>query len=333
MLKENFQKQIKKHFPYFFLKTKLKYGRHVEANNSQHPILFNEFGEEMLWIYLADITTRHHPYRLAESKHPRRIIWDRYNNGLNIHLYNRLLILLHGERKEGQKHFGLVGESKMICPDDYDILLRHPDKIKSLDTLFTFSEPLLDKFENAKFLIASPCWYGSERFGGVLDSNRYQKKRKLLSITASAKQMCPLHIFRGETARELKNRGLADAMGKAVGHYFEKISDAFDEYMYHIAIENDVEKYYFTEKILNCFASMTIPIYYGATAIDEFFNSDGIIKIKEPTVECVIKTIRQCSEVDYLSRIDAIKDNFQRVKKYMSVEDYLTDNYFDLLRT
>ena len=331
MLNELLQKQFKKYFPSAFLKAKLKYGKPVEANNSNHPILYNEYGEEMIWIYLSDITTRHHPYRLAESKYPRRIVWDRSNCGLKIHLYNRLTILLHGEKKEGQKHFGLVGESKVICPDDYEILLRHPDKIKSLDTLFTFSEQLLDKFENAKFQIAGPCWYGSERFGGVLDGERYQKKSKLISIIASAKQMCPLHCFRGDTARELKRRGLADAMGKAVGQYFEKISDAYDDYMYNIAIENDVEKYYFTEKILNSFASMTIPVYYGATAIDDFFNPDGIIKIKEPTVECVIKTIGQCSEKDYLSRIDAMKDNYQRVQKFLSVEDYLTDNYYELL--
>ena len=38
-----------------------------------------------------------------------------------------------------------------------------------------------------------------------------------------------------------------------------------------------------------------------------------------------------CSEDDYESRREAIEDNFERVKKYFCVEDYLCDNYPDIL--
>ena len=176
-------------------------------------------------------------------------------------------------------------------------------------------------------------WYGTEKWGGKLDVNNYRKKTKLLSAVASAKTAVPLHVIRANVARELKRRGLADVMGTAVGNYFDKISDAFDDYMYNVAIENEHTKFYFTEKILDCFASMTIPIYYGATEIGNFFNIDGIIEIKEPTVECVVSTIKQCSKSDYESRIEAVKDNFERVKKYISVDNYLTENYWNFFTT
>ena len=60
---------------------------------------------------------------------------------------------------------------------------------------------------------------------------------------------------------------------------FVNINNTLTRYRYSIAIENDVTSYFFTEKITNCFASLTIPIYLGASCVDKFFNKDGIIKI------------------------------------------------------
>ena len=301
----------------------------VPPLSGDSPVVFNQQGERMLWVYLDDELCRHHPYTLTDGCFPRRILWDRYNQGLPVHLYSHRSIFRH-PYDERFKQFGLLIEAEVICPDDYEMLLKDEERVKSLSALFTYSERFLDKYENARFSLCNGYWYGTERWGGVLDVNNYKKKSKLLSIAASDKSMVPLHIFRAETARELKRRGLADAMGRAVGEYFEKISDAFDDYMYNVAIENQSTKYYFTEKILNCFASMTIPVYYGATEIGKFFNPDGIIFIEEPTIECVLKTIKQCSREDYESRLEAMKDNFNRVLKYKSVDDYLTDNYWNL---
>lgn len=298
---------------------------------SDYPNLYNEFGEKMITMYLNEDKGRHNPYSLTLGRLPRRLLWDRYNHALDLQMYgHKALIFDRQPRKDGVKQFGIMIESESICPEEYKIVYKKTEEIKNLDALFTFSEPLLDKYPNAKFSLANGVWYGTKMHGGYLDAKRYEKKNKLISAVASSKAKSPLHFFRAENARELKRRGLADTMGTAVGHYFEKISDAFDDYMYNIAIENDHKKYYFTEKILDCFASMTIPVYYGATEIGNFFNEEGIIKIKEPTIECIIKTIKQCSEKDYFSRINAVIDNYERVQHYLTVDDYLTDNYMDL---
>ena len=298
---------------------------------SEYPELYNLSGERMALMYLNEDKGMHNPYSLTLGRLPRRILFDRYNHALNLQMYgHRAIVFDRHPLKDNQKQFGIMIESESICQEEYDLVYKKEDKVKSLEALFTFSEQLLDKYENAKFSLANGVWYGTKMHGGQMDSERYKKKIKMISAVASSKAKCPLHLFRAENAKELKRRGLADTMGTAVGEYFEKISDAFDNYMYNIAIENDSKKYYFTEKILDCFASMTIPVYYGATEIGKFFNEDGIIRIKEPTVECVIKTIGQCSEKDYMSRLAAIKDNYERVQHYLSVDDYLTDNYFDL---
>jgi hypothetical protein len=47
--------------------------------------------------------------------------------------------------------------------------------------------------------------------------------------------------------------------------------------MFHIAIENTSINNYFTEKIIDCFQTRTVPIYYGCNNIDEYFDTRGIL--------------------------------------------------------
>ena len=47
--------------------------------------------------------------------------------------------------------------------------------------------------------------------------------------------------------------------------------------MYSVVIENHIDDIWFTEKICNCFATKTVPIYYGARDIGNHFYEDGII--------------------------------------------------------
>ena len=47
--------------------------------------------------------------------------------------------------------------------------------------------------------------------------------------------------------------------------------------MFSIVIENSIESDYFTEKLLDCFLTGTIPIYVGTKTTSEYFDTDGII--------------------------------------------------------
>lgn len=322
------KKIIKNAMPYGVVKRHFE--KAVEISTSDYPKLFNEFGEEMLFMYLQNYRSAHLPYSQMSGRMPRRILWDKCNNALKLQMYSHLTMFSRVPLKEGMKQFGIMQEAEIICPNEYDIVYKRKQEVESLDALFTFSERLLDKYSNAKFSLCNGVWYGTKLYGGIMDPERCYKKSKLISAVASSKAMCPIHVFRAETARELKRKKIADCMGTAVGEYFDKISDAFDDYMYNVAIENESQRYYFTEKILDCFASMTVPIYYGASDIGKFFNEDGIIRIKEPSFKSVMEAISLCSEDDYRSRLEAIKDNYERVQGYLSVDDYLTNNYMDL---
>jgi hypothetical protein len=93
------------------------------------------------------------------------------------------------------------------------------------------------------------------------------------------------------------------------------------QYMFSIAIENSSYRTYFTEKILDCFATGTIPIYWGSPDIGDHFNSDGIISFHDSF------DINMLSEELYYSKIDAVKDNYERSLDYAVLENYIYKNY------
>lgn len=289
--------------------------------------LLNARGNRVNVFYFQDDRCSHTPYSLVSGRIPHTILWDRYNCALPIQFYTHMNIFRRS--KYDSKQFGLLIESEQICPSEYAKVRIEGAIVNSLNALFTHSEKLLDKYPNAKFIPGGGCWYGTKKHGGIITPQSYLRKNNLISIVSSTKTQCALHQFRLDLAKEMLRQNVGDVMGTVVNRYVN-VADSLTDYMYSVAIENCSSRYYFTEKILNCFASMTIPIYYGAHDIGTFFNPDGIIFIKEPTVEYAMKALQECSKQDYCSRKEAILDNYQRVQKYLSIEDYIVDNYSSL---
>ena len=96
--------------------------------------------------------------------------------------------------------------------------------------------------------------------------------------------------------------------------------------MFSIVVENYQDELYFTEKILNCFATGTIPIYFGAKNIDNKFNGGGILTFK--SIEELTEILKSLNQDFYKDKKTFIKDNFEKVQEYLSIEDYIYTKYF-----
>ena len=285
--------------------------------------IFNSDGEQIKVAYLSSDETAHTPYSIIAGRLPKRVFWDRYNSSLDTHFYTSNNIF-HIHSNSSRKNAILL-ESEVIIPQVFKKVRNNLSYLtNNFENVFTWSKDLLDRLPNARFVPASGVWYGTERWGG--DPLGNVQKNKLVYIVASDKTMCPMHIWRKQVALHLLHNPNVEVMGKIVNKYVS-CDEIFSSFMYSIVIENALDDYYFTEKILNCFASKTIPIYIGARKISEFFNSEGIIEVSVPSIEEIDKAIMNCSVNDYLSRIEAIEDNFNRVQKYLTIEDYITNEY------
>lgn len=122
-------------------------------------------------------------------------------------------------------------------------------------------------------------WHLGKSFDEL--QNELPIKQRLVSCVASAKRDLPGHKLRDDFVCQLEdNFDSVDVYGR--GRKVELGNGKWDgiaPYHFSIAIENTIENGYFTEKILDCFLAMTIPIYFGAPDISDHFPDGSFIAL------------------------------------------------------
>ncbi len=207
------------------------------------------------------------------------------------------------------------------------------DNYKLFNHIYTHNSSLL-KLPNARWVPGGGVWIGTEFGGGEY---KIYDKSKFCSFMSSNKNMCQLHNTRLQLFKFIEKRQNTDRAYHLTGkdnnrvdlfgmsNDFIKPIDYLGNYMFSIIMENYIDDFYFTEKILNCFATGTIPIYLGARKIDSVFNGDGIIKFSSAVD--FLNLHRTLNKELYESKIEAIKHNYEIAKKYICVEDFMWENY------
>lgn len=211
--------------------------------------------------------------------------------------------------------FGWFFESKSIIPNFYSNIEPHLKKFKKV---FTPNLELVNKYENCFWIPGGGVWIGGSYGKGEI---KIFNKTKLCSMVSSQKKMCELHNFRLEIANNIDTK-IVDVFG--INHWVP-INETLEDYMFSVVIENYQDEMYFTEKILNCFATGTIPIYLGAKNINTKFDINGIITFSKK--EELNEILNYLSPELYFSRLESVKNNFNLCQNYLSIEDFIYKNY------
>jgi hypothetical protein len=286
--------------------------------NNQYPDMYNRDGNKIELFFIRDMHFAFDVY--SYSKYFQ---FDRYNFGLDTHFYTHNFML--ETMGKPQRKYGELVESEIIVPDDYKIFEKNKGLENDFDLIFTYSDNILQAIKNARFVPYNfRPWYKKDDINSHVN---YKNKTKNISIIASGKEFVPNHKYRNAIARYCKTNRLADVFGTIDGGRYCGIKEAFKDYRYSIVIENEITPYGFTEKITNCFAAMTIPIYLGASKIDRFFNADGIIKLGvKDDIETVLK---KCTKELYDERINAIIENFKKIPDSKCADDIIYEKYLN----
>ncbi len=109
---------------------------------------------------------------------------------------------------------------------------------------------------------------------------------------------------------------------------YDDKSIMFDN-QFHVTIENTSMDNMFTEKLIDCFQSKTIPIYYGCPNIGEYFNTNGIIQINSITE--AISEINKLTPEYYLEKLEYIEENYNKSMKYLSYDNLLYNKINEML--
>lgn len=155
----------------------------------------------------------------------------------------------------------------------------------------------------------------------------YTDKPKHISFITSNKLMTEGHRFRVGCAQKIIDLKVpnVDFYGVGLREIQGKI-EGLKDYRFSITIENGVHDNYFTEKILDCFLTGTIPIYRGCPNIGEFFNTKGFLIFD--TEDELVDLVNNLTEQDYVSRVQYIEENFIKAKQYAYTNDQLFSKYF-----
>ena len=259
-------------------------------------------------------------YSSNSNLKPKKFEWTNQDSPTKVFIDGAIPHGINYKKKPGEKKVAWICESKAIfykwsIPSNiFDELI--PQLEESYDVIY---------FADREYCKKSPKFQFS--FAGSnlpwVKEHKIFPKSKICSMFASSKKITKGHTLRHQIAESLA--GKIDIVGGAAntnrignsGSPWDSKDELLRDYRFQIVIENDSYQTYFTEKLTDCFATGTIPIYWGAPDIGKYFNTDGMIIIKDEI------DLNLLTNDYYHSKIDAIKDNFERVQKMQGSDDIL----------
>jgi len=214
-------------------------------------------------------------------------------------------------------------EPRVVKPYGYNII---PAIESQFTEIYTHDPVLLKRGNRYKRMRYGACWISEPNC-------RIYDKSKMLSMVASNKNYAPGHQMRHDVIRYLRSVGKCPELYGSGYNPFPHTDEGrlmpFKDYCYSIVIENSSVTDYFTDKIVDCFATGTVPIFWGCPNIQEIFNPLGVIVFS--TIDQLVTILQSLSTEDYMSRMAAIEDNFMRFREYASPDKWMRVNCFERL--
>jgi Glycosyltransferase family 10 (fucosyltransferase) C-term len=144
-------------------------------------------------------------------------------------------------------------------------------RYRELPLILTNDQRVLDRHRNARYL---------PFVGTTITDFAPAEKTRGISFVASALRVLPGHQLRHAVAADAAIMEHVDGFGRAFDNYVPDKRATLASYRFSIVIENARYPHYVTEKLFDCFATGTVPLYWGEPGrLPELgFDLDGIIE-------------------------------------------------------
>ncbi len=214
------------------------------------------------------------------------------------------------DKINAKKKFLWVIEPPSVNIQNYQIAYQLRDKV---DLIFSHTKEFLNQVPNSVY-----CPWGSY-FINPADHKLYDKRQNL-TIIASSKNFCVGHRMRHEVISRYEKYFSCVRRGGTNHTKYQNSGEEYKlnyikDYRFSVEIENAPIEGYFTEKLLDCIRTGTIPIYCGDSSVANIFNKDGIITFSK--VDDLEKILPQLNESFYNDRIKAVKENYSIAENFL----------------
>lgn len=199
-------------------------------------------------------------------------------------------------------------------------------------TIMTYDHDLLVRCPNARFYIGAQTWMSHE-YHQNMDVSLKEYKISTLAGSKCINQSAG-HLFRQAIhyrQHELSRFPITFFRSSVqqpplpdLGNNPFLISNTstnskenlFHTFQFAIVIENTTQRNYFSEKLIDCLITKTIPIYYGGVNIHQFFNTAGWIILPTTSVEDLSSYLETLHPDYYASYQEIIEQNYEKAVAY-----------------
>jgi len=180
----------------------------------------------------------------------------------------------------------------------------------SFDLILAWHPDILDNCPKARKFVYGTCWIDDP-------SKCWENKKDEVSFLTSNKSWAPGHEIRQAVFEYLKDKEEISNFSVRSIRTPPRIDSkevVFKNAKYSIIIENEATPNWITEKLIDCFITKTIPIYWGAPNVGEYFDDEGILPFSSLSdLERILNTL---SSEEYTELEEIIEKNYNTAKNY-----------------
>jgi hypothetical protein len=219
-------------------------------------------------------------------------------------------------------------QRRVLWQIEPDEILRNKNYIISssdrFDLILTWDEDILKQCTNAKLFPFGTTW--------IKDFN-FEEKQFCITTIIGGKGFCEGHLLRHKIPQivsAIKNipcdvyNSLNSPYHSEREFKYIKNKNYKNELFYsqyHIAIENVSHNNWFTEKLIDCFQTKTIPIYFGSPNISNFFDTRGMFIVNN--IHDIEKICSSLNPATYSTMLEFVEKNYQTSKLYCNYKERL----------
>jgi len=231
---------------------------------------------------------------------------------------------------------------KIFVAVEPNVISRINDYIKQnynvFDYVFCYDEELLEKIPNSQLFEYGTTW--------IYDDYSFSEKQNNISFVCNNKFHSKGHQLRQKVWQNqdkikidkkffVSSRNIVPHTSVLTNEICGDLILGNSKYplfnsMFHLTIENVSTNYYFSEKLIDCFKTKTIPVYWGCKKIENYFNTKGIIIVHD--YKDIIEKCNSLTEKDYFNRIDAIEENYKLCDNWINFDERLTKKIIDNIK-
>jgi hypothetical protein len=222
------------------------------------------------------------------------------------------------------------GDVMIAVQCEPDAVLHHRqmfiDNHANFDTILTHDDEILKACPNARLYVWGTTWISPSTYNNI----KVGVKKQAISCLTGQKnntvgQQFRINLYIQQKILNLpitwfrSSRTLSPIPSISQNPLIGDSKDPlFIEYQFSIVIENCRQNNYFTEKLIDCLITKTIPIYYGCPNISNWFDTRGWIILDSTSVS---EFKRKCTYLPSYSRyMNVINSNYDRAKQYISLQ-------------